>query len=126
MITIYDLKNYKSIVRQIQIYEEELNITYINGVDTTKEVISSGKISKPTEDIALTLACAKEYKRLCEKRDSILKFIIHIKDDEIREMAIRYAFKGQSFENIGEIMNYDRKTISRKIHHVLKVAHNVP
>ena len=123
-MTFAKLKQYRTIVNQINIFEQELNIAYINGVDTSKPAVSSGKVSKPTEELAITLAYAKEYERLCKERDEIKKFIVHIKDEQVKEIAIRYFMLNQSFEVIGEQMNYDRRTISRKLNSYLKNAHN--
>ena len=123
-MTFARLKQYRSIVRQISIFEDELNITYIQGVDTTREAVSNSKISKPTENLALTIAYADEYRRLCNERDEIKRFIVHIKDESVKEIAIRYFFLNQSFEKIAQVMNYDRTTISRKLNRYLKNAHN--
>lgn len=114
-MTFARLKQYRTIVNQINIFEQELNITYINGVDTSKPAVSSGKVSKPTEELAITLAYAKEYERLCKERDEIKKFIVHIKDEQVKEIAIRYFMLGQTFDTIAKHMNYERTTVSKKL-----------
>lgn len=123
-MTFARLKQYRTIVNQINIFEQELNITYINGVDTSKPAVSSGKVSKPTEELAITLAYAKEYERLCKERDEIKKFIVHIKDEQVKEIAIRYFMLGQTFDTIAKHMNYERTTVSKKLTKYLNNSHN--
>lgn len=124
-MNIYRLENYRSIVRQISIFEND--ISYISAVDTTNVSVQSGKISKPTEDMGIRLAYYQEYERLCKERDEILKYIIHISDENVKEIAMRKFIKGQTYDDIAKAMNYDRRTISRKLNKYInnnKNAHN--
>lgn len=119
-MTMELLKSYKSICRQIKILEDELNISGLKGVDTTKPSVQSGKISNPTEDAALSLLFSEEYQRQCSQRNEIIKFIFSIKDQATKEMALRYAFEDKNLEDIARITNYDSKTVSRKLNFEIK------
>lgn len=119
-MTMELLKSYKSICRQIKILEDELNISGLKGVDTTKPSVQSGKISNPTENAALSLLFSEEYQRQCSQRDEIIKFIFSIKDQTTKEMALRYAFEDKNLEDIARITNYDSKTVSRKLNFEIK------
>lgn len=112
-MNIKKLEQYRSIVRMINLIEGE--ITSVNGVDTSKTPVQGGKISKPTEDKGIKLAYSKEYERLCKERDEIIKYIIHIPDETVKEIALRRFIVGQTYEKIAADMNYDRRTISRKL-----------
>lgn len=119
-MTMELLKSYKSICRQIKILEDELNISGLKGVDTTKPSVQSGKISNPTENAALSLLFSEEYQRQCSQRNEIIKFIFSIKDQTTKEMALRYAFEDKNLEDIARITNYDSKTVSRKLNFEIK------
>lgn len=126
-MTIQRLERYQSIKRQLEIFEADYGLTYIAGVDTTKPIVQSGKISNSTADIAikkyeLTADYQTEYNRLYRELRELTKYIIHIKDEVVKEIAIRKFMKGQTFAEIGEIMNYDRTTVSKKLKNY--ISHN--
>ncbi len=57
----------------------------------------------------------------CEK---IENYIESIDDIEFKFIAEKYFLENKTFEQIGRVMNYDRRTVSRKLECWLKVAHN--
>lgn len=126
-MTIARLEKYRSIKRQIEIFSSDLGISYIGGVDTSKPSVQSGKKSTPTEDMALRLyeierEYSSEYKRLLTELEEMTKYIMHIKNEEIKEIAIRKFMLGQTYEQIGNAMFFDRTTAMRKLNRY--VAHN--
>lgn len=130
-MTIAELEQYRSIKRQIELFESDAGITYINAVDTTRPAVQSGKISNPTESVGLKLyemncELETEYKRVKDKFVALNKYIVHIKDDEVREIAMRKFIYGQSYEQIGEAMFCHRTTVKRKLEKYIrnKNAHN--
>ncbi len=126
-MTIARLEQYRSIKRQIEIFSSDLGFSYISGVDTKKPSVQSGKKSTPTEEAALRLyeidrEYNSEYKRLLSELEEITKYIMHIKSEEIKEIAMRKFMLGQTYEQIGEAMFFDRTTAMRKLR--TYVAHN--
>ena len=108
-MTIERLEKYRSVKRQIEIFSSDLGISYISGVDTTKPSVQSGKKSTPAEDMALRLyeidkRCYSEYKHLISGLEYMTKYIMHIKDEQIKEIAIRKFMLGQTYEQIGNAM----------------------
>lgn len=66
-----------------------------------------------------------EQKRAIEVEcKEIEDYINSIDDMEVQVIAKKYFLKNITFEEIGKSMNYDRRTISRKLECWLKVAHN--
>lgn len=119
-MTIQRLERYQTIKRQIEIFEADYGISYISGVDLTKPSVQSGRISNPTAENAikryeLTADCQTEYNRLFEELCTLTKYIMHIRNETVKEIAMRRFMKGQTFEEIGRIMNYDRTTVSKKL-----------
>lgn len=130
-MTIVELEQYRTLKRQIEIFESDAGVSYISGVDTRKPAIQSGKISNPTENAGLRLyeldyELQSEYKRVKDKFIVLNKYIAHIKDNEVREIAMRKFIKGQTYEQIGEIMFCHRTTVKRKLEKYIKTknAHN--
>lgn len=122
-MTIKELKEYQTLKLQVDIFEQDLGISYINAVDTTKPSVQSGKTSNPTESVGLKLCEADfsvEYIKTKEKFENLKKYLIQISDTEIRTMAMLCAIKQKSCEEIGEIMNYSTKTVRRKLNEYLK------
>lgn len=126
-MTFERLEQYQTIKRQLEIFEADYGITYIGGIDLSKPSVQSGKTSNPTADNAikhyeLTADCRTEYNRLYEELRALTKYIIHIRDEHVKEIAMRKFMKGQTFAEIGEIMNYDRTTVSKKLKRY--ISHN--
>lgn len=126
-MTIERLEKYTSIKRQIEIFRSDLGISYICGVNTTKPSVQSGKKSTPAEDMALRLydidkECYSEYKHLISELEDMTKYILHIKNEQIKEIAIRKFMLGQTYEQIGKAMFFDRTTAMRKLRNY--IAHN--
>jgi len=126
-MTIKRLEQYRTIKRQLQIFEADYGISYISGIDLSKPSVQTGKTSNPTADNAvkkyeLTADCQTEYNRLYEELKKLTKYIIHIQDETVKEIAMRKFIKGQTFEEIGRIMNYDRTTVSKKLKRY--ISHN--
>lgn len=127
-MTIARLEKYRSIKRQIEIFESDLGISsYITGVDTSRTAVQTYKKSNPTEDIALKMyeidvLYDSEYKRLISELEKMTKYIMHIKNEEIKEIAMRKFMLGQTYEQIGEAMFCDRTTAMRKLRSY--IAHN--
>lgn len=126
-MTIERLEKYRSIKRQIEIFSSDLGISYIGGVDTSKPSVQSGKKSTPAEDMALRLyeidkEYSSEYKRLLSELEEMTKYIMHIKNEEIKEIAMRKFMLGQTYEQIGDAMFFDRTTAMRKLRSY--IAHN--
>lgn len=119
-MTLKELKNYQSNKRQVEIWEEEFNASYIKGCRYSNTPVQSGKVENPTADIAELEAekadvFYKEFERRKGEMLAVVKYIAHINDTETKEIAARYAFKGQTFEKIGEAMHMDRTTASKKL-----------
>lgn len=119
-MTIQRLERYQTIKRQLEIFEADYGISYLSGVDLSKPGIQSGRISNPTADNAikryeLTADCQAEYNRLFDELRALTKYILHIRSETVKEIAIRKFMKGQTFEEIGSAMNYDRTTVSKKL-----------
>lgn len=124
-MTISRLETYRSLKRQVEILEAELNPSIIKGVNFENVVVQSGKTSNPTADFAMQKIeneCAAEYLRQKAELLELTKYITHIGNQEVKEIAIRRYMKGQTFEEIGEAMFMDRRTVSRKL--ISYVAHN--
>lgn len=126
-MTIAELEQYRTLKRQIEIFESDAGVSYISGIDTTRPSVQSGKISNPTENAGLKLyeldcELQSEYKRVKDKFIALNKYIAHIKDDEAREIAMRKFICGQGYEQIGDAMFCDRTTISKKLKRY--VSHN--
>lgn len=126
-MTMARLEQYQSIKRQIIIFESDLGISYLKGVDTSKISVQSGKVSRPAEDMALKLyeisnECESEYKRLLDEFEVLTKYILHIKNEEVKEIAIRRFIAGQTYEQIGDVIFCSRTTVMRKLKNY--IAHN--
>lgn len=126
-MTIERLEKYRSIKRQIEIFSSDLGISYISGVNTASISVQSGKKSTPAEDTALRLyeidrEYSSEYKRLLSELEEMTKYIMHIKNEEIKEIAMRKFMLGQTYEQIGDAMFFDRTTAMRKLRSY--IAHN--
>lgn len=126
-MTIERLEKYRSIKRQIEIFSSDLGISYISGVNTASISVQSGKKSTPAEDMALRLyeidkEYSSEYKRLLSELEEMTKYIMHIKNEEIKEIAMRKFMLGQTYEQIGDAMFFDRTSAMRKLRNY--IAHN--
>lgn len=126
-MTIARLEQYRAIKRQLEIFESDAGITYIKGVDTTRVSVQSGRVSDPTATVGLKLyelnnEYESEYKRLCEELETLTKYIIHINNEEIKEIAMRKFIVGQTYEQIGNAMFCNRTTVMRKLKNY--IAHN--
>ena len=130
-MTIAELEQYRTLKRQIEIFESDAGVSFISGVDTTRPSVQSGKVSNPTESVGLRLyeldcELQSEYKRVKDKFVGLNKYIAHIKDNEVREIAMRKFICGQNYEQIGEAMFCHRTTVKRKLEKYIKTknAHN--
>lgn len=123
---IKELKKYREIVSNLETLREDLGIC-APSVDTTREAVSSSRISQSTEDKAIKLLYDETYQNLEKRKRAIERYILKIQDITVRDIAIRYFIKGETFEEIGFAKNYDRRTVSRKLaQYINKNAHNAP
>lgn len=126
-MTIEFLESYKSKVRQLDLIREELKVENLKGIDTSQISVQPGKTGDPTavfalRSIELNEKLSAKYNELCLEVKKIQNYIFSIKDDECREIAIRRAFKGESYEQIGSEMFMHRTTARRKLQKY--IAHN--
>lgn len=126
-MTIQFLETYRSRVRQLEIMKEQLNLSYINGIDTTRVSVQSGKTGDPTAEFALReielyKSLEREYLQIVADVKTIQDYIFDIKDSECKEIAIRRCLKGETYEQIGEAMFMHRTTARRKLQKY--IAHN--
>lgn len=111
---IKELKRYREIVLDLETLKDNLGIC-APSVDTTRELVGSNRISQPTEDKAIKLLYDKTYQDLEKRKIAIERYILKIQDIIVRDIAIRYFIKGETFAEIGSAINYDRRTVSRKL-----------
>lgn len=126
-MTIEFLESYQSKVRQLDIIREELNEEYLKGIDPSQVSVQSGSTGDPTavfamRSIELREKLSAEFDRLVADIKEIQHYIFGIADPECREIAMRRCFKGETYEQIGEVMYMHRTTTRRKLQKYL--AHN--
>lgn len=126
-MTIARLEQYRAIKRQIETFESDAGIAYIKGIDTTKVSVQSGKISDPTAALGLKLyelnsEFESQYNSLKRELQTLTKYIMHIKNQEVKEIAMRKFILGQTYEQIGNVMFCNRTTVMRKLKNY--IAHN--
>lgn len=126
-MTVQFLESYRSRLRQLEIMREQLNLSYINGIDTTRVSIQSGKTGNPTAEFALreielAKSLEKEYLQIAADVKAIQDYIFNIDDPECKEIAMRRCLKGETYEQIGEAMFMHRTTALRKLQKY--IAHN--
>ena len=76
IMTISRLETYRSLKRQVEIWEAELNPSIIKGVNFENVVVQSGKTSNPTADFAMQKIeneCAAEYLRQKAERTLVIR-----------------------------------------------------
>lgn len=126
-MTIARLEQYRAIKRQLEIFESDAGITYIKSVDTTRTPVQSGKTSNPTAVIGLKLFelngdFKNEYNRLKRELQTLTKYIMQIKNQDVKEMAMRRFIVGQTYEQIGTAMFCDGSTARKKLKRY--ISHN--
>lgn len=62
--------------------------------------------------------------KYCHELMEIEKYINTIDDSEMRQIIRLKHISGLTWDDIGTELNMDRRTVSRKYHKFLKVAHN--
>lgn len=123
-MTIERLQMYSIIAEQIELIKREFVPSYISAVDTTKPSIQSNSRSDITADTALQQAnidpvIKEEYKRLTEELKELNDFIFGIDDELIKAISIRYFIYGESYRTIGEALNYNKTSVSKKLREYL-------
>lgn len=118
-MTIQFLESYRSRLRQLEIMREQLKLSYIKGIDTTRVSVQSGKTGNPTAEFALreielAKSMEQEYLKLVSDVKSIQDYIFNIKDSECREIAMRRCLNGETYEHIGEAMFMHYSTAIKK------------
>lgn len=111
-------------VRQADLWREELSPSFLTGVDCSKIKVQRSAGVSPTEQSAmqlLNLEKAEAYNRLWAQVKGIQHFVLNIKDTEVREIAIRRC-RGQTHEEIATAMFIDRTTASKKLRKY--ISHN--
>lgn len=126
-MTVQFLESYRSRLRQLEIMREQLNLSYINGIDTTRVSIQSGKTGNPTAEFALreielAKSLEKEYLQIAADVKAIQDYIFNMDDPECKEIAMRRCLKGETYEQIGEAMFMHRTTAFYKLRRY--VSHN--
>lgn len=126
-MTVQFLESYRSRLRQLEIMREQLHLSYINGIDTTRGSIQSGRTGNPTAEFALreielAKSLEKEYLQIAADVKAIQDYIFNMDDPECKEIAMRRCLKGESYEQIGEAMYMHRTTALRKLQKY--IAHN--
>lgn len=126
-MTVQFLESYRSRLRQLEIMREQLHLSYINGIDTTKVNVQSGRTGNPTAEFALreielAKSLEKEYLQIAADVKAIQDYIFNIDDPECKEIAMRRCLKGETYEQIGEAMFMHRTTAFYKLRRY--VSHN--
>lgn len=126
-MTVQFLESYRSRLRQLEIMREQLNLSYINGIDTTRVSVQSGKTGNPTAELALreielAKSLEKEYLQIAADVKAIQDYIFNMDDPECKEIAMRRCLKGETYEQIGEAMYMHRTTAFYKLRRY--VSHN--
>lgn len=118
------IENYSSLVRQADLWREELSPSFLTATDCSKIKVQRSAGVSPTEQSAmqlLNLEKAEAYNRLWAQVKGIQHFVLNIKDAEVREIAIRRC-QGQTYEKIATAMFIDRTTASKKLRKY--ISHN--
>lgn len=126
-MTVQFLESYRSRLRQLEIMREQLNLSYINGIDITRVSVQSGKTGNPTAEFALreielAKSLEKEYLQIAADVKAIQDYIFNMDDPECKEIAMRRCLKGETYEQIGEAMFMHRTTAFYKLRRY--VSHN--
>lgn len=126
-MTVQFLESYRSRLRQLEIMREQLHLSYINGIDTTRVSVQSGRTGNSTAEFALreielAKSLEKEYLQIAADVKAIQDYIFNMDDPECKEIAMRRCLKGETYEQIGEAMYMHRTTALRKLQKY--IAHN--
>lgn len=126
-MTVQFLESYRSRLRQLEIMREQLHLSYINGIDTTRVSVQSGRTGNSTAEFALreielAKSLEKEYLQIAADVKAIQDYIFNMDDPECKEIAMRRCLKGETYEQIGEAMFMHRTTALRKLQKY--IAHN--
>lgn len=122
-MTIERLENYRTVERQIKMYQNDNGVSFLSGVDTSKPAVQSSIKSDSTADMAMRLCeelTEQEYTDLCEEYKILNEYIYGIKDLTVKEMAKLKFIKGYTLEQVAEMVNYDPSTVSRRLHNYVK------
>lgn len=122
-MTYKRLELYRSIKRQIKNYEKTNDISYINGIDSTRPAIQNNKISDTTANNAIKKCqqmSESEYFELCKEFNILNNYIFGIEDVITREIAKLKFIDGNSFENIAEKMNYSKAGVYKRLKNYIK------
>lgn len=122
-MTFERLENYRTVERQIKMYQKDNCLSFLSGVDTSKPAIQSDNKSDSTADLALKI-CEKlteqEYTDLCNEYRILNEYIYGIKDFGVKEMAKLKFVKGYTLEQVAEMVDCDFSTVSRKLHNYIE------
>ena len=121
-MTIERLDNYRTIKRQIKLYQEQ-DISYINGVNLDTPSVQSSTKSDRTASLALKKIeqiTQKEYESLCDELVVLNEYIMNISDFTIKEIAKKKFIYGMTYEDIAEQMNYSRVGVYKKLKKYIK------
>ncbi len=122
-MTYKRLELYRSIKRQIENFEKNNDISYINGIDPTKPAIQNNKISDTTANNAIKKCqqmSESEYIELCNEFNTLNGYIFGIEDVITREIAKLKFINGNSFEVIAEKMNYSKAGVYKRLKNYIK------
>lgn len=114
-MTEKEIKDYKSIIRQIKYQEAKIKeLSFVGAVDTSKASVQTSNQSNITSDYGIELLhINEELKELKAKKTAIESFINSHHGEE-KEILI-YISDGFSHNAIKRKMHYSRSTILRKI-----------
>ena len=121
-MTIERLDNYRTIKRQIKLYQKQ-DISYINGVNLDTPSVQSSTKSDRTASLALKKIeqiTQKEYESLCDELVVLNEYIMNISDFTIKEIAKKKFIYGMTYEDIAEQMNYSRVGVYKKLKKYIK------
>lgn len=114
-MTEKDVKEYKSILRQIKYQEEKIKgLTYVTAVDTSKASVQTSNQSNTTSDYGIDLMNINEELRELKAKKISIESFINSHQGEDKEILI-YISDGLSHNAIKKEMHYSRSTILRKI-----------
>ena len=122
-MTIARLEQYRTIKRQIELYNKSDNISFLNAVDISKPSVQNNKISDTTADIAIKLCeeiTEQEYAELCKEFHKLHKYIYNISNLLVREIAKLKFIEGKTFEEISADINYEPSSIQKKLSKYIK------
>ncbi|MFR5876336.1 MAG: helix-turn-helix domain-containing protein [Eubacterium sp.] len=118
-MTFERLYQLRIIKKQIELFETPK--AYIAAVDTSKPAVMSYSATDTVADTAIkSVELQQEYERLVNEYTELMKYILHIKDEFVKAIAIRKFIVGQSYSEIARELYCDKSTVCRTLKKYIK------